>query len=287
MRRQDAAARPSEHSHVEHKLFTLVGIIACPPQAAAVDSHVRRPYGVNHVFDLWTSSAALCEREYRSAARAVRAAVAADMVAGDAASNARLQAQFGQACSSYRAAATSRGSAGWTCWAPGSSNPDAAGKCATHRDNHHCGLGRERSAEPYLWTFSQTAYYGTTRKILGSVLVEAQVSMNGRQSRNKMTLTRFTGPAIRQSLSIDCRYEADDASCGDRAHAIAPTYDNESFPLSKNYFHTLGHQYYTDFNYYFGSLGNRKSLLDGRFFHVPALHSAVFTCRTTNKLCKF
>jgi hypothetical protein len=215
------------------------------------------------------------------------AAIAADMVAGDAATNARLQAQFGQACSSYRAAATSRGSAGWTCWAPGPSNPDAAGNVPPTATTTTAAAVARAAQSPYLWTFSQTAYYGTTRKILGSVLVEAQVSMNGRQSRNKMTLTRFTGPAIRQSLYIDCRYEADDASCGDRAHALAPTYDNESFPLGKNYFHTLGHQYYTDFNYYFGSLGNRNPSSTDGFFHVPPLHSAVFTCRTTNKLCKF
>ena len=140
---------------------------------------------------------------------------------------------------------------------------------------------------PYLWTFNQTAYYGTTKRIIGSVQVAAQVSQNGRQSRNSMSLTRFAGPAIRQSLYLDCRYESNDTACGVRAHALAPTYDNESFPLRKDYLHALGREYYIGFKYYFGSLGNRNPSANNGYFHVPPLHSAVFACRTSDRLCKF
>lgn len=68
---------------------------------------------------------------------------------------------------------------------------------------------------------------------------------------------------------------------------MAPTYDNESFPLRKDYLHALGREYCIGFNYYFGSLGNRNPTASNGYFHVPPLHSAVFACRTTDRLCKF
>ncbi|MGI8594056.1 MAG: hypothetical protein ACR2ML_06775, partial [Solirubrobacteraceae bacterium] len=114
-----------------------------------------------------------------------------------------------------------------------------------------------------------------------------RTSFNGRQSINTSSLDALTGPAIRQYLYYQCRYDRDDANCSGLRKKVAPTFDNDRFSHTEKFLHQLGRKYYTNYNFYFRSLGNpNPSRPDGKF-HPPPLRSAVFTCRTTDRLCRF